>query len=102
VIRGLWTPGQVDRFFDATEQLRLSARAEHGRVLSLVIVQTVQPPAVALHVRNRTVTIKQPGDRNAFVVASFLSKLQIGRLASSDSSGLFSDPLAARRWLLEG
>ncbi|MGX9079629.1 hypothetical protein ACWTQY_27565, partial [Klebsiella pneumoniae] len=82
-IRGLWTNQQVDRFFTATEPLRKAARASGNRALQLVMVETVQPPAVALHVRNCTVAVKLPGDRNAFVVASQLSKLQITRLATT-------------------
>lgn len=99
-IRDVWTNAQVDRFFDATDPLRRAVRAAHDRVLQLVVVETVQPPAVALHVRNCTVAVKLPGDRNAFVVASQLSKLQITRLATTRNFGLFTDRLVARQWLL--
>jgi len=99
-IRGFWTIDQVDRFFVAILPLHHQARARFGRVRSLIRVETVQSPAVALHVRDRAAALKQPADRNGFVIASFLSKLQITRLASRDGFGLFTDVDAARTWLL--
>lgn len=99
-IRGIWDCAQVDRFFAATEPMRLAVRAAHGRVLSLIKVELVQPPLVALHVRKHAIAVKHQQDRNAFVVTSLLSKLQIERLASNHQFGLFRDAPAARAWLL--
>ncbi|HET9509840.1 MAG TPA: hypothetical protein VFO80_01710 [Sphingomonas sp.] len=100
VIRGFWTEAQVDRFFVAILPLHHDCRLRFQRVRSLIRVEAVQSPAVALHVRDRAMALKQPGDRNAFVIASFLSKLQITRLASRDDFGLFTDAAVARDWLL--
>ncbi|WP_294335904.1 hypothetical protein [uncultured Sphingomonas sp.] len=50
--------------------------------------------------RDRAMDLKQPGDRNAFVIASLMAKLQIKRLASRDNFGLFTDAAVARDWLL--
>lgn len=99
-IRGLWSIHQVDRFFTAILPLHHLSRAQYRRVRALIRVETVQSPAVALYVRDRTLALKQAGDRNAVVVASFLSKLQITRLASSDNFALFTDAATARAWLL--
>lgn len=99
VIRGFWTLPQVDRFFARLMPLYHAARARRGRVLALIRVETVQSPAVAMHVRDCAVALKLEGDRNAVVVASFLSKLQITRLATTENFGLFTDPATARAWL---
>ena len=99
-IRGVWTRDQVDALFAALVPLHSLARQTHGRVLALVRVESVQSPTVALHVRNRMLAIKQPGDRNAIVVGTMLSKLQIGRLATTENFGLFTNPAVARAWLL--
>ena len=99
-IRGMWSTHQVDRFFTAILPLYHRSRAAHGRVRALIRVETVQAPGVALHVRDRALAMKMRGDRNAVVVASFLSKLQITRLASTENFGLFTDPAVARDWLL--
>lgn len=100
IIRGFWTTEQVDRFFVAILPLHNEARARYANVRALIRVEMVQSPSVALHVRDGATALKQPGDRNAFVIASFLSKLQITRLASRDDFGLFTDVDAARAWLL--
>lgn len=99
-IRGLWKTPQVDRFFAAIMPLYHASRARFGSVRALIEVETVQSPLVALHVRERTLAVKQAGDRNAIVVASFLSKLQITRLASTENFGVFTDAAVAREWLL--
>lgn len=99
-IRGHWTTTQVDRFFAAILPVYHRSRARFGRVRALIRVENVQSPGVALHVRDRALAVKVPGDRNAVVVASFLSKLQITRLASRDDFGLFTDETVARSWLL--
>lgn len=99
-IRGVWTKDEVDRFFAALTPLYREARRRSGTTRTLVIVETVQSPAIALHVSSHALALKQPGDRRAFVVASFLSKLQIRRLATTDAFGLFTDRSAAERWLL--
>ncbi|MES2339033.1 MAG: hypothetical protein V4537_13130 [Pseudomonadota bacterium] len=99
-IRGVWTVQQVDRFFSAIMPLYHQSRAQFGTVRALILVQTVQSPTVALHVRDRTLALKMVGDRNAVVVASFLSKLQITRLATTENFGVFTDAGIAREWLL--
>ncbi|KQN26295.1 hypothetical protein ASE86_09185 [Sphingomonas sp. Leaf33] len=99
VIRGFWTIDQVDRFYVAILPLHHICRARFSRVRALIRVEMVQSPSVALHVRDRAMALKRPGDRNAFVIASFLSKLQITRLASRDDFGLFTDAVVARDWL---
>lgn len=99
-IHGVWTIEQTDRFFGELAPIHAAARARHGRVLALIVVGTVQAPLVALHVRNRAVAIKRPGDRNAVVVATFLSKLQITRVANGEDFGVFTDLATAREWLL--
>lgn len=102
VIRGFWSPPQVDRFFAALQPLHAEATARFARVLALIRVESVQSPSVALHVRDRALEMKRPGDRNAVVVASFLSQLQITRLATTVDFGLFTDPASARAWLIGG
>ncbi|MFX8047632.1 hypothetical protein ABTK64_20165, partial [Acinetobacter baumannii] len=77
------------------------ARGLLPNVRHLVVVETVQSPAVALHVRERTLAHKRAGDRNAFVIATQLAKLQITRLATNNGFGLFTDRVSARQWLLE-
>ncbi len=99
-IRGFWTTDQVDRFFVAILPLYNESRARFSQVRALIRVESVQSPSVGMHVRDRTMALKQPGDRNAFVIASFLSKLQITRLASREDFGLFTDASVARDWLL--
>lgn len=101
VIRGFWNVDQVDRFFVAILPLHHICRARFSHVRALIRVEAVQSPSVALHVRDRAMALKSPGDRNAFVIASFLSKLQITRLASRDDFGLFTDAAVARAWLLQ-
>ncbi len=100
VIRGFWKEAQVDRFFVAILPLYQDCRLRFQCVRALIGVEVVQSPAVALHVRDRAMDLKQPGDRIAFVIASFLAKLQIKRLASRDDFGLFTDAAVARDWLL--
>lgn len=100
VIRGFWTTDQVDRFFLAILPLYHASRARFSQVRALIRVEMLQSPSVALHVRDRALALKQPTDRNAFVIASFLSKFQITRLASREDFGLFTDETAAREWLL--
>ncbi len=99
-IRKVWTLADVDAFFPVLEPIHQTARRRYGRVRILVHVEEVQSPLVALHVRKHAVAIRQPGDRRAFVVATFLSKLQIRRLGNSESVGIFTDEAAARQWLL--
>ena len=99
-IRGFWTTDQVDRFFVAILPTYHEARARFRHVRALIRVESVQSPAVALHVRERTLAVKMAGDRNAIVIASFLSKLQITRLASTENFGVFTDDAVARAWLL--
>jgi len=101
-IRGVWTSRQVDGFFSAIEPLWELVRFSRGRVLALIVVETVQSPPIALQVRARTLAVKVPGDRNAFVVRSALSRLQINRLGGSSGFALFTNSPAARKWLLEG
>ncbi len=98
-IRGVWAADAVDMFFDAFAPLYAEARRRHGAVHTLTIVERVQSPAVALRVRDRSLLLKQPGDRRAFVVATFLSKLQIKRLGTNDAFGLFTDQASAEAWL---
>ncbi|MHA6723126.1 hypothetical protein [Sphingomonas sp. RS2018] len=100
VIRGVWSTAQADRFFIALMPLYLTCRTHHGTVRALIRVESVQIPTVAMHVRERILAMKMAGDRNAIVVASFLSRLQINRLASNDNFGLFTDAATARAWLL--
>ncbi|MFD1788719.1 hypothetical protein ACFSC3_14210 [Sphingomonas floccifaciens] len=99
-IRGFWTTEQVDRFFVAILPMHHDCRERFRRVCAQIRIESVQSPSVALHVRDRALALKRPGDRNAFVFASFLSKLQITRLASNDDFGLFTDEATARAWLL--
>ena len=100
-IRGVWSAPQVDRFFATIAPLREEARRRRQAVLTLAIIESVQSPVVAAQVRSHVLSAKKPGDRNAFVVASQLSKFQIKRLASWNGFGLFTDEATARRWLLD-
>lgn len=99
-IRGVWSTAEVDLFFAALRPLYAEARRRNGKVLSLTIVEAVQSPAIALHVRMHALALKRPGDRRAFVVGTFLSRLQIKRLATTEQFGLFTDRAAAESWLL--
>ena len=99
-IRTLWTVAQVDAFFVALSPVHAAARRRHGIVRVLVNVVTLQSPMVAMRVREHTLAIKAPSDRNAFVVATMLSKLQIRRLASISGFGVFTDRDAAECWLI--
>ncbi len=80
--------------------LYLTCRTHHGTVRALIRVGSVQMPSVALHVRDRILAMKMADDRNAIVVAGFLAKLQINRLASNRNFALFTDSATARAWLL--
>ncbi|MBB4153157.1 hypothetical protein GGQ80_001045 [Sphingomonas jinjuensis] len=74
-IDGVWTRAEVDAFFAALVPYHATARAAHGRVLTLVTVASIQSPLVALHVRDHALAIKGPRDRTAMVIATMLSKL---------------------------
>lgn len=99
-IRGVWTAAEVDTFFTTLRPLYAEARRRFKTARTLVLVEAVQSPAVAMHVRTQALAIKQPGDRRAFVVATFLSKIQIRRLATTEEFGLFTSSDAAEAWLL--
>ena len=99
-IRGVWNAAEVDAFFATLRPFYADARRRFRIARTLVLVEAVQSPAVAMQVRTQALAIKQPGDRRAFVVATFLSKIQIRRLATTDEFGLFTSRDAAEAWLL--
>ncbi len=101
VIRHVWTAAEVQAFFALLAPLYDEARRLHGSARILTIVEAVQSPGVAMHVRSQALALSRPGDKRAFVVATFLSKLQIRRLSVTDAFGLFTDRTTAERWLLE-
>lgn len=97
---GVWSVAEVDAFFDALTPINAAMRVEHGRALQMMQIGAVQLPAVASHFRCRGIAMKRPGDRNALLFASVLSKLQVKRLATTENFAIFSDRAAAREWLL--
>jgi len=101
IIRGVWSGEDVDDFFAALAPLYAEARRRHGRTLTLIVVEAVQSPAIAMRVRDHALALRRDGDRRAFVVATFLSKLQVKRLRTSEAFGLFTDRAAAEAWLHE-
>ncbi len=99
-IRGVWTVSDVDAFFAELAPLHDAARRRHGSVRMLIVVEAVQPLAVAMRVRHHAIVIKQVGDRRAFIWLTALAKLQINRLRTSETIGVFTDRGAAEGWLL--
>lgn len=99
-ICGVWTVDDVDAFFAALVPVHDAARRRHGSVRMLIVVQAVQPLAVAMRVRHHAIAIKQAGDRRAFIWLTALAKLQIKRLRTSETIGVFTDRGAAEAWLL--
>jgi hypothetical protein len=98
---GLMSRADVDQYYPDLAPFDAAMRASHGRVRTLVDVQMVQPPGVAMYFRQKGISGLNPTDRCAFLVATMLSKLQIARLAIDENVGLFTDREKALAWLRE-
>lgn len=99
-IGGFWTGEGLERLFTELRPIHEATRRRHGRVYMLAYISALQAPHIAMQGRAMAQAIKRPGDRNAIVTASILSKMQITRIGSNEGFGVFTDDAAARDWLL--
>ena len=99
IVRKVLSIAEVESLFDELRPLYASSRGPDGIVRVLVLMKAIQSPTVALRVRSNALALARPGDRRAYVVATFLSKLQMTRLGGDDSHAVFADQAAAEIWL---
>lgn len=101
-MKGLFTPGDVERFVEARQRAHRQLGCAPNRHLTLNDIRgmKIQPQDVVTAFRELLADPAYRSRRLAFVAGQTLARGQLMRALSSREARCFEDPAAAEAWLL--